>query len=377
MNILESKEIDDSLSFDYFDVQNLLIDHSFSNEEIDNYKDLIFSPNSLRQIYFKGSCDLKTIELIKDLLTISEYTDDRKVEKYLLIDFNDKELNSFLSSRFENPSSWKIPYEKDEDTYKLTDIPRYRTIKSYIKKLDDTELSCVEQIMKVYDDVKLMEYDENCTDDQLSEIIRMKKTNSYGFNLLFNYILKTLGYKTLLGRTECNGKESYITLVEVIDPSYKIHGIYAFDPSMDSLPKEKYESNEVRRINYNFFMCPLSLITRNTLGEKLVGALALLSIDDYKYSEEKKDTCRSSRVLKEIDSITSAFNLTYEQLHTKLRDTKVVSIDRIVKMCEKIYPSVHSDILKENYLARKEELFSKDTKEELDDFLQEEKNKKN
>ena len=67
MNILESKEIDDSLSFDYFDVQNLLIDHSFSNEEIDNYKDLIFSPNSLRQIYFKGSCDLKTIELIKDL----------------------------------------------------------------------------------------------------------------------------------------------------------------------------------------------------------------------------------------------------------------------------------------------------------------------
>lgn len=377
MNILESKKIDDSLSFDYFDVQNLLIDHSFSNEEIDSYKDLIFSPNSLRQIYFKGSCDMKTIELVKNLLTISEYTDDSKVEKYILVDLDPRELKAFLDSTFEHPSTWKIPYEKDDDTYKLTDIPRYRTIKSFVDKLNDTELSCVEQILKVYDEIKLMEFDDTCKEDQLSDIISGKKANNYGFNLLFYYVMKSLGFKTFLGKTESNGTTSYITLVEVVDPAYRIDGIYVFDPSMDSLPKSKYEGIEVRRINYNLFMCSLSTYDRNTFDERLTGALGLLSIEDLKYSEEKKDTCKNGRVLKEIDIATSAFGLSYTDLHERLKNTQPVSVNKLVKIVEKVHPGVHTDILKENYIARKEDLFTKDTKEELDEFVREEQMQKN
>ena len=376
MNILESKTIDDSLSFDYFDVQNLLIDHSFSNEEIDSYKDLIFSPNSLRQIYFKGSCDMKTIELVKNLLTISEYTDDSKVEKYILVDLDDRELKSFLDSTFEHPSSWKIPYEKDDDTYKLTDIPRYRTIKSFVDKLNDAELSCAEQILKIYDVIKLMEFDDTCKEDQLSDIINGKKANNYGFNLLFYYVMKNLGFKAFLGKTESNGNASYITLVEVVDPTYRIDGIYVFDPSMDSLPKSRYESIEVRRINYNLFMCPLSTYERNTFGEKLTGALGILSIDDLKYSEEKKDTCKNGRVLKEIDTVTSSFGLSYTDLHERFKNTQPISVNKLVKMVEKVHPEVHTDILKENYLARKEDLFTKNTKEELDEFVREEQMQK-
>ena len=74
--------------FAYFDVQNLSIDHSLSSKEIEQYKDLIFSPNGLRQVYFKDSCDLKTILLIKNLLTISDYIDNFKVEKYVLINLS-------------------------------------------------------------------------------------------------------------------------------------------------------------------------------------------------------------------------------------------------------------------------------------------------
>lgn len=370
MNVLETKE-EDTLSFNYFDVQNLVIDHSFSNEELESYKDLIFSPNSLQQIYFKGSCGLDTIEMVKNLLTISDYIDDRKVEKYLLIDLNPKDISIFLSSSFENPATWKIPYQKIEDTYKLTDIPRYRSLQAYIRKLDDRELSAVEQIMKIYDEVKLMEYTDSKDIDLLPEIVSKRKTNSYGFNALFTYVLKCLGFRAFVGKTESDDGVSYTSVVEVVDPIYHINGIYLFDPSMDSLPKDKYEDNNVRRMNYNFFMCPLSVMKRNKFGERFMGALSILEINDLKYSEEKKDLCKDSKTLKELSLLLKAFNVPFEKMHNRLRNSKAVSIDSLIKMTEKIYGNEHSNIIRDNYLLRKDELFDKDTEEELNEFLEE------
>ena len=40
-------------------------------------------------------------------------------------------------------------------------------------------------------------------------------------------------------------------------------------------------------------------------------------------------------------------------------------------MCEKLYTEPHSDILRDNYVIRKEELFGRDTTEELDSYLKE------
>ncbi|MBR4672705.1 MAG: hypothetical protein IKO78_05875 [Bacilli bacterium] len=377
MNVLETKEVNDSFSFDYFDVQNLVIDHSFSSEELESYKDLIFSPNSLQQIYFKGSCGLDTIELVKNLLTISEYIDDRKVEKYLLVDLSPQDVKTFLTFSFENPSTWKVPYQKVDDTYKLTDIPRFRTLQSYIRKLDDRNLSAVEQIMKIYDEVKLMEYVDTKDIDQLPEIVSKRQTNSYGFNALFTHILRTLGYNAFVGKTESDDGISYISVVEVVDPIYHLDGIYFFDPSMDSLSKEKYEDNTVRRMNYNFFMCPLSLIKRNKFNERFVGALSLLEISDLKYSEEKRDVCKDKKSLKELSLILKAFNRTYENLHNRLKRSKPISIDMIIKIAEKLYGDKHSGVVRDNYILRKEELFDKDTEEELNEFLEDENFQKN
>ena len=373
MNSLETNVVEDSINFSYFDVQNLVIDHSFSNEEIESIKDLVFSPNNLQQIYFKGDCDYKTIELVKNLLTISDYAVDSAIEKYILIDLTPKELLMLLSSTFKNPSTWNVPYSKNEDTYELTDIPRYRTLNTFIRKLFNGNLSQTEQIMKVYDEIKLFEFDTESTNTQLPDIVSDKKTNSYGFNFLFTYILKSFGYKTSIAKIDSKGEESYISLVEVNDPKYNIYGLYIFDPSMDNLPKEKYDNNDIRRVNYNYFMLPLSVFLRNKYGDSLTGALSLLAIDDLKYSEEKKENCKSNAVLKEVEQLLKVFNIDYSKLHEKLKNSKPISIEQLLEMVTVLYQNKLNDIIKDNYLNRKEELFSKDTEEELNSFVEKEK----
>lgn len=373
MNLLETIENEDI--FAYFDVQNLSIDHSLTLSEVEQYKDLIFSPNSLHQIYFKGSCNLETIELIKNLLTISEYADDSKIDKYILLELSDEDKKKLLEETYEFPSTWKLPYELVDDNFSLTDIPNYRTLQSFINKLSDSNLSSLEQIMKVYDSVKMMEYDSSDEVLLLPEIIRKKKANSFGMNKLFSYILNSLGYKTFIGEMKSKDVTSYITLVEIEDKKYGVNGIYLFDPSMDNLPKEKYPKDEVRRVNYNFFALPLEFITRLSYGERPTGMLLLLSID-LSYSLEKLDITNSSKIIKEKKRLLDTFSLTFEQLFNKLRETKQIPIETILSVNDALYSDKkekYNDILKENYEIRKNELFTKNVEEELEEFVKEEK----
>ena len=47
---------------EFFDIQNLYFDHPLSVEEYDELKEVILGFNNLSQIYFKGTCDLDSIE---------------------------------------------------------------------------------------------------------------------------------------------------------------------------------------------------------------------------------------------------------------------------------------------------------------------------
>lgn len=371
MNGLEFVDYDELLGSNYYAVQHLLINGPLSPKTIECYKNIIFSPNAIRQIYFIGECDIDTVELIKSLLSISEYIDDETVEKYILVNFSEEELSKLLNGTYENPSTWQIIYYNNDKNYRLIDIPRYRSLRGFIQKLYDPSLSPAEQILKIYDEVKMLEFDESLTGDQVYNIMNDKRADDYGFNFFFCYILNKLGYNAAIGTKEEDGKRTYTTLVDVQDPEYKIDGIYMFDPSMDSLPKEKYEINDVRRMNYNFFMTPISLIERNTFGERFSGALAYLGIEDLNFSVEKKDTCRDNGVLRETEQLETTFGLSYDKLHERLWNTKEVPVEMIVLMCEKLYTEPHSEILRDNYIIRKEELFGKDVNEELDGYLKE------
>lgn len=376
MNFLETEKNDDS--FAYFDVQNLSIDHSLIMSEIEEYKDLIFSPNSLHQIYFKEEANLDTIEIIKNLLSISEYINDSKIDKIILLDLNDEEITSLLESTYENPSTWQLPYEYEDDKYTLTDIPNFRTMNSFIKKLTDKNLSPIEQVMKIYDQVKLMEYEQSDEVMQLPEIILKKKANSYGMNKLFSYILAKLGFKTFIGKTTIDNNESYVTLVEIKDKKYNLDGIYLFDPSMDTLSKNDYKSESIRRINYNFFGLSLQSIKKLKYNEKLLNILSILAIDDYNYSKEKVETSKSKIVNLELKKLLKLFNKHYEEIYQRIKNTKNIDVDIIIRINDVLYPSKkekYDEYLKNNFHSRKQELFIREAEEEIEELIKEEKNK--
>lgn len=375
---MDFNEFEDTLgeTCAYFNVQNLLIDHSLTKLEIEEYKNLIFSLNNLQQVYFKDDCDIPTMEVIKNLLTISEYIDDSSIEKYVLFNLSNEDKEKLLNSNFENPDTWQIPYEKEEDNYTLTDIPRLRILKNYVKKLIDNNLSSAEEIMKVYDSIKMMDY--KTTEDiiQLPLIVQENSADSYGMNKLFSYVLNEMGYKTFIGKTNQEGDASYITLVLVDDSKYNIHGIYLFDPSMDTLSKEDYKKDDIRRINYNFFMIPLGLMKKLTFNDKLTGILSILSIEDYNYSKEKIDNCKVPRLLKEKDKLLKTFNKDYEDVYNIIKQSKKIDIDKIIDINDALYKNKstnYNKMLRDNYSLRKNDLFIKDRDEELEELIEEEK----
>ena len=358
--------------FAYFDVQNLSIDHSLSSKEVEEYKDLIFSPNGLKQIYFKDKCDLKTILLIKNLLTISDYIDNYKVEKYVLLDLSDEDYNTLLNETYEYPNTWKLPCEFENDNIVLLDIPKIRLIDTFVKKLKDEELSSAEQLMKVYDTIKLFDYDKEA-DERYHNIIKNKKASSKGMNKLFSYALRKLGYKTFVGKVKNEDGESFVTLVELKDKKYKLDGIYLFDPSMDSLSKDKYLKEDVRKINYNFFGLNIMTMNRSKYNDNLSGILSLLSLEDIEYAEEKMEICQDKSILRESQKITNRFNLSFSDLYNRLKNTKQISVEKIVKINDVLYPDKqekYNEYLISNYSSRKDELFEKNVDEELEEFIE-------
>ncbi len=359
--------------FSYFDVQNLSIDHHINSEEIEVYKDLIFSPNSISQIYFKDSCDLDSIYLIKNLITISEYCDDSKIEKYILIDLDKKTTNLLLETVYDNPSTWNIPYEKNDDNFSLTDIPKFRTLYSFINKMFNKNYSKIEQVMYVYDSIKMFDYEDNDEIEPITSIVSKKKANSYGMNKLFSYTLSTLGYKAFLSEN----KNSYVTLVEIEDDKYGIDGIFLFDPSMDTLPKDNYKHDIVRRINYNFFGIPLSYLSRLSYDEKPSNILSILMINDSEYSKEKIDNNKQESIRQEEKILLKVFDNDYKTIHQKIKNTREIDIDKIVDINNSIYDNKlekYIDVLKENHNSRKKELFVQNVEEEIEELIKQENN---
>lgn len=353
----------------FFDAPILHIDHSLLSKEIEVYKNLIFSQNNLEQIYFVDNCDLKTILLIKNLLTISDYIDNSKIEEYVLINLNKDEFELLVNAPYENPENWHLPYLVKDDDFYLTNIPNLRLIESFINEFNENDFSPLEIVMKIYDKVKLFNYDDNIKSN-IPEIIKSKCADSNGLNQVFSYILDKLNFKTFLIEVESDSN-SLVTLVLVDDKKYNINGIYLFDPSEDNLPKEKYKK-DIRRINYNFF--GVNFFSLNNLNyefryKKLFGILA---IDNYDCAKEKEEICKDSDILKEKEKVIKIFNLSFDELYNKLKNSNTIDIDIIIKINDVLYKEKdekYNEYLKYNYNSRKEELFKKNTEEELNDYI--------
>jgi len=345
----------------YIGVTNLDFRTSLSKRDLDEIQKLIFSINTLMQVTFRDDVGVNDIEDIKHMLELSPMCDDKKIEKLILKKYSPLEVKKLLSMPYMNPDTWNIAYDIKDGTYLLTTLPNYRVMEEYINVVlacVKEDMSQLEKIKEVYDFVKLLEYDKTGS-NRIPDIISSRKADSLGFNLLFSEILKRFGIKSYIGEIFRDSKKEYITLIDILDEKYDISGIYTFDPSSDSVDKNLYKSDAIRKINYNFFCLSLDKITDTKENDKLFGVLSLLNSESFDYFDRKL-LDRDKKRLEE------SFGYSYDVLYEKVKKTNVVDDNILLNL---FISNIHEEdflglnrnveeLLSNNYYLRKKDLFN-------------------
>ena len=352
----------------YVGITNLDFRTALSKEEIEEVQRMLFSINTLMQVTFKDGTRVRDIEDIKHIIELSPMCDDKKVEKMILRNNTQQEVNELLSMPYMNPDTWHICYQVKDGTYMITTLPNYRVMEEYISivlSCIKDEMSPLEKIKEIYDFVKLLELDEQAS-SRVPDIIVNRKASCLGFNVLFKEILSRIGIKSYIGDISRDGKFEHITIVDVVDDKYQADGIYVFDPSSDSIPKELYKSDAIRKVNYNFFGLSLDDITKTKYDDKLVGVLLYLTSESFDYSNRKVD-------LKDKKKLESIFELSFEEIFNRVKKTKKIKEKSLIDM---FVSTVHKDdflglnrnieeLMNNNYSLRKKEIFDFVDEEEL------------
>ena len=374
--MLDNFEYEDNL-VEFFDIQNLYFDHPLSIDELNELKEVLFGFSNLSQMYFKEDVDLKSIEKVKNLILMSSTIKDSKIEKIVTCNLKDNELYKFVSSRFENPDTWTISYYHDGTNYYVDTIPNVRELLSYMKRIKSIvvkeELTPLEKVLRVYDIVKLIDYEDSNKEYTFPEIITSNKSNSKGFNRLFNYILKSINIDAFLSTIkDSDGNKNLINLVRIVDKKYNINGYYLFDPSMDTLPKESYKEN-LRIINYNYFGIKLEDFNLNKYGDTLTGVLSILSINNYDYAKERLVTQKGIKIKRELNKFLTLFNDNLNNIYNDIHKCNDIDIKVIIKLCESVYEGIMKDdflkMIKSNYLDRNKDLFNPSIHDEFKKML--------
>ncbi len=349
-------------------IQNLSFNHPLSEGEIEELKKISLFLNNLRTIYFNEGIDFNSIEVIKHIVEFCCGRDDRLIEKYIVRRNSSSEVKNILDMNYQNPDTWQVAYKSTYNNYTLTTLPKYRKLEGFLNRIanDARKDTCslVEQIMKVYDRVKLLEYDESSSSD-LPTIAETKKTNSLGFNLIFKEVLSKLNVKSYVGAMNGNAT-SYITLLNIADSKYNLSGIYFFDPSSDSLPKEKYFNDGIRKLGYNFFLLTIKDICSLRSEDKLDGVLSIISVEDYQMALDKMQMfkIKSGNIL--VNNFFDSLNMSFEDIHHNLFNANRLNIDNMIEIVEKVHAKDYYgninvdnifDIIKENYESKRKELF--------------------
>ena len=374
--MLDNFEYEDNL-VEFFDIQNLYFDHPLSIDELNELKEVLFGFSNLSQMYFKEDVDLKSIEKVKNLILMSSTIKDSKIEKIVTCNLKENELYKFVTSRFENPDTWTISYYHDGTNYYVDTIPNVRELLSYMKRIKSIvvkeELTPLEKVLRVYDIVKLIDYEDSNKEYTFPEIITSNKSNSKGFNRLFNYILKSINIDAFLSTIkDSDGNKNLINLVRIVDKKYNINGYYLFDPSMDTLPKDSYKEN-LRIINYNYFGIKLEDFNLNKYGDTLTGVLSILSINNYDYAKERLVTQKGLKIKRELNKFLTLFNDNLNNIYNDIHRCNDIDIKVIIKLCESVYEGILKEdflkMIKSNYLDRNKDLFNPSIHDEFKKML--------
>lgn len=351
----------------YVGVTNLDFKTHLSKDELVEVQNLIFSINTLLQVTFKDGTGICDIEDVKHMIELSPMCDDKKIEKLILRKNTREELKKILSMPYQNPNSWHIAYDIKENNYMLTTIPNYRIMEEYI----DIVLSCVkddmsplEKIKEIYDFVKLLDLKDKGS-SRLPDVIRTRIADNLGFSLLLKELLNRIGISSYVAEINRSQKENII-IAYVKDEKYHLNGLYVFDPASDSIPKAPYNSEAIRKVNYNFFAIPLYDIENTKDQDKLMGITKFLVSDSLDYAERQIDQ-------KERKNLEKNLCKKYDELFAIVKKTKRITDE---KKLDLIISTLHQEdflginrnieeLIKNNYYLRKKEIFNEDNDSEM------------
>lgn len=353
----------------YVGITNLDFRTSLSSDDLEEVKRMLFSINTLMQVTFRDGATVKDIENVKYILELSPMCNDNKVEKMILRENTPVDVKKILSLSFLNPETWNISYQVKDGTYMITSLPNYRVMEEYISivlSCVDDSMSTLEKVKEIYDFVKLLELDEKAS-SRLPDIVISRKTNSFGFNMLFSEILKRIGISSYIGEVKRNSSKEYITIIDINDDKYDAHGIYAFDPASDSIDKDVYKSDAIRKVNYNFFCRTLLEIENTKFDDKLDGSLMYLISDSFEFSCRRVNE-RDKRKLED------SLGYSYFELFDKIHKTKSIKDDNLLDL---VMNTIHKDdflglnrdiseLVRNNYFLRKKELFNEIKESEVE-----------
>lgn len=348
-------------------IQAFSFDHKLTEEELLTLEESLLSGETIKEIYFKEDIDIQSIEQIKSILENSKTIDESKIEKYILVEYPINLLKKVLDINYLNPNTWKISYIRTDGVKEIYSITEGRKIIEYfntfIGELNTKQLSLLEKVCLIYDKVKLLDYKEE--KNSLLEIIENEYTNSYGYNLLFQELLNNIPVKSYIEKVKSNEENRYITLININDDKYDIHGIYIFDPYSDSLPKTEYNENGIRKINYNYFCMNLNQLNKTVYEETISGickyflvpkiSMFLDRIDELKLLDEN-----------EVNKFNNTFGTDYSSLYERINTTEDISENTLFELINNTlrfdnYKTINNinmiDIIKENYYLKKKEMY--------------------
>jgi len=298
----------------------ITIDHALTEEEFECLKTLLFSYGRIGQVYFKDEVDAACVNKVKYLLETSSKQDDAQIDKIVLVD-EEKSVEILSSMVTQNPGSWQIAYQKDENRYKLTTLPKYRNMVSYINRvLTDAGLvdSQLEKIMVVYDELKKYTILENTYHDKLPDCIAEKRGSQKTLIELFSKVLTTMGITNYpLEYKSSRNKDKSVLLVDVDDEKHNINGLYFFAP-LEECSKDCYHFFGItteKLMRYNQLATP----------SELMGVLAL---EDDEF-EHKIKYMRQHKLDSELVKMERKFGMPIEEIRQKNNDSPQIGAKRV------------------------------------------------
>lgn len=278
-----------------------------------------------------------------------------------------------------------ISFYYQENNQPISMIELYNTsimVDNIVSKVLETNLSPIESIMYIYDNIKKRIYKKDEEDYHNSSDVNLVLTGDAivcsGYSNVFNAILRCIGISAMpLISTTANHQRS---IIYIHDNKYNIDGVYTFDPTWDR-KRDKEDNNYINK--YNYFAIPLSLSNKsapddfslvlslsfeeimkcneNIINEKNIATIRTIDkifefILGKSFTDIETESFNSLSINKTIDKLNEAHTLVLSKINTNFLEektfTKILYNTRKAELKSGIIPSIDITEIRKTVIER-------------------------